>query len=259
MSKRKYGYLVVEGPHDIEFAYRLLSPFGLERVQYEQDLDGFFNSLIPRIYPPDGDLQKRMPIPLFLQNNTHAIAIHSAVGDSRLVATVEENASILELTSVTGIGFLLDSDKSIRAEERYAAIKEGLAKKQFMLDNQPGAITQGPPRLGAFVLPDNITDGTLEDLLFDSANSVYPELLASAIAYVDTASKGKDLIPKDQTDFKKPAGRNKAIIGAMASILRPGKAIRVSIQDNRWLRDEALFLARIKAVQTFLKDLFDIP
>ena len=32
---RKYGYLIVEGPHDVEFVYRLLSPFGLERVQYE--------------------------------------------------------------------------------------------------------------------------------------------------------------------------------------------------------------------------------
>jgi hypothetical protein len=32
----KYGYLVVEGPHDIELVYRLLSPFGFERVQFEE-------------------------------------------------------------------------------------------------------------------------------------------------------------------------------------------------------------------------------
>ena len=256
---RKYGYLVVEGPHDVEFAYRLLSPFGLKRIRLEQELDDFFAPLIPRKYPPDGDLQKRMPIPLFLQSDTHAIAIHSAIGDSRLVETVDENASILGLTSITGIGVLLDSDNKIPAESRYATIKEDLAKKQFILIDQPGQITQGSPKLGAFVLPDNFADGTLEDLLLDSANSVYPDLLTSAIAYVDKASNGNDLTNKDLEDFKKPAGRNKAVIGAMANVLRPGKAVQTSIQDNRWLRDKALSLPRIQAVQTFLKALFDIP
>ncbi len=38
----KYGYLVVEGPHDIEFVYRLLRPFGLNRIRFEADLDPFF-------------------------------------------------------------------------------------------------------------------------------------------------------------------------------------------------------------------------
>ena len=45
----KYGYLVVEGPHDVEFVYRLLSPFGMSRVRLEKDLDPFFSPLIPRL------------------------------------------------------------------------------------------------------------------------------------------------------------------------------------------------------------------
>jgi len=67
---RKYGYLVVEGPHDVELTYRLLSSFGMSRVHLEKDLDRFLSPLIPREYPPGGDLQKRMPIPLFLQSET---------------------------------------------------------------------------------------------------------------------------------------------------------------------------------------------
>ncbi|MFM8443263.1 MAG: DUF3226 domain-containing protein [Methylococcus sp.] len=256
---RKYGYLVVEGPHDIEFAYRLLSPFKLQRVQYEKDLDGFFAPLIPRKYPPDGDLQKRMPIPLFLQNDTHTIAIHSAIGDSRLVDTIEENAALIDITSLTGIGIFLDADKKGSPATRYATIQSDLAGKGFILENQAGAVTLGPPKLGAYVLPDNASTGTLEDLLLDSASNVYPDLLLSAKAYIYTAMKGTDLINADKADFKKPAGRNKAIIGAMSSILRPGKAVQVSMQDNRWLRDQALSLPRIQAVQTFLKDLFNIP
>ena len=35
----KYGYLVVEGPHDIEFVYRILSPLGFKRVRLESELE----------------------------------------------------------------------------------------------------------------------------------------------------------------------------------------------------------------------------
>ena len=52
--------------------------------------------------------------------------------------------------------------------------------------------------------------------------------------------------------------RNKAIVGSIVSILRPGKAIQVSIQDDRWLRDDALTLPKIKAIHDFLKALFDL-
>jgi len=256
---RKYGYLVVEGPHDVEFAYRLLSPFGLQRVQFEHDLDQFFAPLIPRQYPPDGDLQKRMSIPLFLQNDTHAIAIHSAVGDSRIVATVEENAAFLNINKVTGIGIFLDADSKGLPANRYASIQTELARKGYNLNSLVGNVTTAQPNLGVFILPDNLSNGTLEDLLLDSANSIYPDLLRAARTYVYAAIKGTNLSTEDKRDFKKPAGRNKAIIGAMTSILKPGKAVQVSIQDNRWLRGHALSLPRIQSVQTFLKSLFDIP
>ena len=74
----KYGYVVVEGPHDVEFVCQLLGPRRLRRVQFEKDFDPFFHRLIPHSYPPNGDLLKRVPVPLFLQNDTHAVAIHTA-------------------------------------------------------------------------------------------------------------------------------------------------------------------------------------
>jgi len=260
---RKYGYLVVEGPHDVEFAYRLLSPFGMERVQFENDLDPFFAPLIPRQYPPKGDLQKRMSTPLFLQNETHTIAIHSATGDSQLVNVTVDNAVMLnDLQAVVGIGILLDSDKKISAQQRYADIKQELANQSspFKLHDDPGKIKviQGLPNFGAFVLPDNSNDGTLENLLLHSAEKIYPNLLAMAKDYVNTA-KNTDLSEAELEGINKPAGENKAIVGAMANILRPGKAVQVSIQDNDWLRGEALDLPLIKSVQEFLQSLFGLP
>lgn len=255
---RKYGYLVVEGPHDVEFAYRLLSPHGLRRVQYMKDLDPFFYPLIPRDFPPNDDLQMRVPVPLFLQSGTHAIAVHSAVGDSKLVSSIEVTCAVIDRGALTGIGLLLDSDKAIPALARYTEIRKQMNKKGFALDDTPDVILKDSPKLGAFVLPDNATQGTLEDLLLDSASVVYPGLLASATGYVSSAMS-IGLTADDLTEINKPAGKNKAIVGAMASILRPGKAVQVSIQDNRWLKGDALLCPRIKETQNFLSALFDLP
>lgn len=254
----KYGYLVVEGPHDVEFVYRLLSPFGMSRVGLEKDLDPFFLPLIPRAFPPDGDLQKRVPIPLFLQGATHAIAVHSAVGDTRLIKTVEERSITIDYPRLTGVGVLLDADNTSRSPaERYAVIRDGLRARNFAFPDDPGVVSGSTPRLGAYVLPDNQAQGTLEDLLLECGRQVYPGLLSSAETHVDAALQDTSL-KEELKEIQKPAGRNKAIVGSMASILRPGRAVQVSLQDNRWLQDDALAIPRVKAVQEFLCDLFEI-
>ena len=58
---------------DVEFVYRLLSPFGMSRVRLEKDLDPFFSAADPAVYPPVAICRSRMPIPLFLQSDTHAM------------------------------------------------------------------------------------------------------------------------------------------------------------------------------------------
>ncbi len=255
----KYGYLVVEGPHDVEFAYRLLSPFGFKRVQWEKDLDEFLDPLVPRKFPlDDGDLQKRIPVPLFLQSDSHAIAIHSAGGDSRLTEVVQENAVYLDHNQITGVGILLDSDHAVPALERFNGIKLTMQQLGVTLPNAPGFVQAGNPKYGVFVLPDNTVQGTLEELLLETASQVYPNLLASATQHIDNAYLENDLTGDDKKDVNKPAGRKKAIVGAMASLLRPGKSVQVSIQDNRWFRANALNIPRVKAVQDFLKDLFEL-
>ncbi|AMV19856.1 DUF3226 domain-containing protein [Planctomyces sp. SH-PL14] len=253
----KYGYLVVEGPHDVEFVYRLLRPFGLQRVKQLDDLDEKFHGLVPRSFPHDGDLQKRMPVPLFLQSNSHAIALHSAVGDSRLVETVQENAVFLPPDELTGMGILLDSDRGVPAADRYQGIQAAMAGIGHALPGQPGDVGAGPPRLGAYVLPDNREVGNLEDLLLECAAQAYPVLLASARTHVDNAVAAVTA-GYDGEDLSRIPMRNKAIVGAVASALRPGKAVQVSIQDNKWFKGANLQLPRIKAVQDFLIRLFEL-
>jgi hypothetical protein len=126
------------------------------------------------------------------------------------------------------------------------------------LPDDPGQISLGPPRLGAYVLPDNLNPGTLEDLLLECAQQAYPNLLQSATAHADAVPSDATLTNEDRQEFNKPSGRNKAIVGAIASVLRPSRAVQVSIQDNRWLRGDTLKLVRIKAVQDFLAGLFEL-
>ncbi len=254
----KYGYLVVEGPHDVEFVYRLLSPFGLTRVRWETDLDRNMLPLVPRTFPHGGDLQKRVPVPLFLQSQSHAIAVHSAIGDARLVETVEESANRIDFKLMTGVGVILDTDHEIPASNRYTAIKAGMQAKGYVLPDSPGDVTAGPPRFGAFVLPDNSSVGNLEDLLIECAQAAYPNVLTSARSHVEAAKQDSALRKGDGEDLMKTPVHNKAIVGAIASVLRPGKAIQTSIQDNQWFRDGNLNIVRVKAVQDFLVNLLEL-
>ena len=253
----KYGYLVVEGPHDVEFVYRLLRPFGLKRIQWEDRLDSYMWPLVPRSFPHGGDLQKRVPVPLFLQSPSHAIAVHSAVGDSRLVETVEESQIAINLASdfnlMTGVGIILDTDHEIPAINRYNSIKAEMQAKGFVLPGAPGEVIAGPPRLGAYVLPDN-----LEDLLIECALAAYPNLLSSARSHVDAARNDATLEKDDGDNLTKMPVYNKAIVGAIASVLKPGRAIQNSIQDNKWFREGNLNIVRVKAVQDFLVNLLEL-
>ena len=254
----KYGYLVVEGPHDIEFACRLLRPFGLERVKDFSDLDSYFKPLVPRSFPPDGDLLKRVNVPLFVQSDTHAVAIHSARGDTRLAETVEENAIGIEYSDLTGIGIILDTDQEVPAADRYGAIKEEMSDRGYELPDSPGTLSAGSPKLGAFVLPDNSSEGNLEDILIECAAAAFPNLLASARAHVENARNDNSFTDERRENLNKTPKFNKAIVGSIATTLRPGRAVQVSIQDNIWLKGENLTLPKVKAVQGFLVDLLEL-
>lgn len=259
---RKYGYLVVEGQHDVEFVCRLLKFLGFKRITLEKEVDSFFSPLIPHEFPYQGDLHKRMPTPTFLKNDTLTIAVHSANGDDNIANLMEEDSFEIKLSEMRGIGVLLDSDDKT-PQMRYESLKKNISKKtnlqQFKFSDELGVITQGTPRLGAFVLPDNQNKGTLEDLLLESAALVYPKLYECAKAYINCAKTNANSTTSSSKNFNKPTGEKKAIVGAMATILKPGKAVQMSIQDNDWIGETSLSsIPRIQAVQTFLKTLFEL-
>lgn len=250
----RYCYIVAEGPHDIEFLIRLLKPRGLNRVTQFDALDEFWKPLIPRTFPVDGDLLKRVPVPMFLKSPDVSVALHSAIGITRLAKTVEETWALITASQVFGLGVILDADDEETPPVRFQKLSAELAQTGLTLPPTPGVVTKGAPRCGIFIIPDNETSGTLEDILLDCAQVNYPDLLKKATNYIDNID-ATQLDKDDLRDFRKQAGKKKAVISSITSVLKPGKALQVSLQDNRWLDGAAMDLPQLQTLQRFLEEI----
>lgn len=262
----KYGYIAVEGPHDLAFIGRLLKLHRLDRVKMLAELDPFWVPLVPSSYPHRGDLLKRVPVPTFFASDTHTVAVHVVEGDSGFPNTLRDSLDILyqeKVPPLTGIGVLLDADSKMPVPDRFDGLKTTLDATRFPIAVQfpgtPGVVSSLPPHAGIFVLPDNARQGTLEDLLLECAQEVYPTLAAAAQTYVTAASTANELDKGDHEELRKPAGRNKALVACIAAYLRPGKAIQVSLQDNRWLEAPLARFPQVVAVHEFLVSLLELP
>jgi hypothetical protein len=252
------AYIATEGPHDVEFLAALLRPLGFRRLQKEADLDPYWAPLIPRTFPHDGDLLKRMPVPTFFANKTHSVALDSATGIDNLYQRIEENIAVLAVPpALPAIAVVLDADDE-DASERFADLAQRLRSLGLPIPSAPGQVSSALPHCGIFVLPDNASKGTLESLLEECAALAYPSLLEHATAYI-AGIDSLGIARSELRELNKPAGRAKAKIAAMASVLKPGRAIQVSLQDNQWLRGAALQLPRILAVRDFLAALLELP
>lgn len=259
--------LLVEGPHDLEFCARLLKPRGFSRIKLHEELKSrhpFWLNLVPTGFPMHGDLLARHPVPVFFQNSEkpQSVAVVNADGVEKLASRLEFSLLALERPP-DAVGIILDADSKGNPGKRFSELVEAVAanssteSRRLSFPAIPGKVAAGPPRTGAFVMPDNQADGTLEDLLLEAGGMAYPQLLQSAGKFIENSSAVSDLKARDLQEFRKPAGRKKAIAAAMASILKPGKAIQVSIQDNRWLEGDALHLPRIAALSAFLNELLE--
>ena len=258
---KKYSYIVTEGPQDIEFLIRLLKhkykSYGLSRVTQLSLLDPFWNSLVPTKYPPNGDLMKCVAVPIFLQNNEISIALHSANGIDRLAKLIKDSLFMLP-AKVFGVGIILDADNTDETpQQRFNKLTNKLTSLGLNLPSVLGKVTKDSPRCGIFILPDNSSSGTLEDILLECAKINYPDLLNLSSNYINNINKTQ-LTKNDLRELNKPAGKNKAVVSGISSVLKPGKTLQVSLQDNRWLDSQTLDLKSVNLVKSFLAEVIGL-
>lgn len=85
-----------------------------------------------------------------------------------------------------------------------------------------------------YIFPDNHGEGTLEHILLQGAWQEYSDLLQEAsdyVAYAKKLSYGKGL---------KNFNGEKAVVGAIASVLKPGRASQASLHDDNWFSKDSL-------------------
>ncbi|HNO14440.1 MAG TPA: hypothetical protein PKM96_09630 [Accumulibacter sp.] len=257
----QYGLLIVEGQHDAAVIAKLLSDFNLKTIQNEKKLASYWRPLYANLKFPqkDGDLLKRLDVPIFVGNNTYSVAIRTADSDTKIASALEATLSGLgsKQDQLQAIGIVCDADQQT-ASARMSKLCAALAGCNLTFAaSTPGVVHAGPPRTGIMVFPDNLGPGTLETLLEDCAATHYPQLQVLARNYMTDGAGHLD--ESERRNLEKGANRQKATIAVIGALLQPGASIAVTLRQDRWLTGSALAQPRIAALRTFLKDLLDLP
>lgn len=249
-----FAFLAVEGIVDLELAGRILAQSGFQRYRKLEDLPDFWRRIVPDKYPPKGELDKRVRVPSFFRRDPDSVAI-SWVG-SQLDAFgkhFRESFATLDQAELTAIGILADADQNA-AEDMAARIARVNQVTGLEFPAESGRVTAGRPRLGTFFSP-GIGKGTVEDLLLDCAAVEFPGLLQLAGQFVSGAEALIPVHPEELASLGHHSGPQRASVGAIASLLKPGKSVQASIQDHRWISDRTLALPRVALLAKFLNDL----
>jgi hypothetical protein len=248
---RRYALLAVEGPTDQAAVCKALRLLGYDRFGGDvEKLDSFWRDearIVPTYPPRRGNLYARLPMPSILSTEARSIAVYSG-GGSTLAKHVRELLRSHDLAAnLEAFGVIADADKLPPAD---VAGKYRAAFAEVFPDfpAAPGAIIAGPPRLGAFVLPDNVGQGVVEHLVLECGDAVYAAHLERGREFV----RGFSDAERQAWD---PFDEQKAIVAAVASLLRPGKSNAVTIEDNLWISEQTRNLPKLAGLLAFLQAL----
>lgn len=259
--------IVVEDVAQQELVARILGFSGFERVLGKDQREwkgGWAERLVPVAFPVAGrGLNAPHPAPVLLRKDGQIVAaILCAEGDSKLVDRLEVCFQVLD-QPVTACAFVMDADFREAAPKRHEEVLSQLSKRPAFsnaFSAPPGVVTDGSPRSGIFILPDNSSPGTLETLLLESAGQRFRKLVGLAASYVNVVADGKGLAGDDLeqcvSDLKRPGNAIKATTDAIAAVLTPGKEVQFAMKRQDWLNSKALELPRFQRLQNFLLELF---
>lgn len=248
----KYCLLAVEGPHDQAAITRLLELSGLKKFNGDaKKLDPFWEGFIPT-YPKKGNLYTRMDMPTILTSPTHSVAVYWGEGNNlspNLIAIATNHKRYAQ--EIHAFGLIVDADKS---QPPLVAKKWASSLLSIFptLSTQAGNITDGTPRTGMYVLPDNTRSGTLDAILVDCAKIVYPDHQKGATQFLDS-------LDAVHTKHWRGFARDKALVATIVSVLAPGMANTSSIAQDKWISTQTMSNNALIQLHNFLKNLLELP
>jgi hypothetical protein len=226
-------FLAVEGQHDIAVIGKMLELQGIRRKHLKSTVERFWYRLIPKDFPVDDNLLQRVPVPRFFQNEEFSIAVFDMVGHTKITSVMNNLVFAVDCTNLYAVGIVCDADHEA-VIKRFDEIKTDIkaVSEPIICDSfsslELGKVSETSPKSGIFILPDNSSHGCLDSVLLECAATSYDDLLPSATSYVEN-------VPEVYRNKWKPYDREKAIVGCVSNILRPGKSNQVSLEDNKWV------------------------
>ncbi|WP_437939471.1 DUF3226 domain-containing protein [Sorangium sp. So ce341] len=262
-------YLLVEGVHDAAFVGKVLSVcFGAQRIETMEELDDATRSWMGLFKWPMAQAGRTpirrlaVPAPAFYRIAHGAlVGVRNAQGITEIGKTlsIDHEAFKRASLSLSAVGIVLDSDDKLQTD-RHADVRAQLERHGIPAPNSLGEVIVGPPRVGVFAMPATGKPGTLEDVLLALGGAAYPDLAAVAGSYAQSwHAKVAHDASDEWKELKKPTGIKKATIGAMAAVLKPGKATQVSLEDHRWVSDATKNHEALAPCLDFLRALVGAP
>lgn len=260
----KYVILATEGPHDQAAIGRLLKLMGLKDFAREfggelASLESFWRGFVPT--SPPLKLYERSSMPSIFSSSAHSIsvAIYQGEGSNlipNLIATISNyrlGKRRPYIQDIYAFGLIMDAD----THDPDALAKDRADQLRVLyptISAVPGTITEGIPRTGIYVLPDNKRQGTLDSILVDCASVVFHDHRSGAEQFLN------GLADDHKRHWRRPFGEQKALVASIVSVLRPGMANTPSIAQDRWICGETVqTVAELDSLYQFIKTLLDLP
>lgn len=245
----KYCLIATEGPHDQAVLNKIFRELNYTEFNGAIDsLEPYWQLFIPK-YPASNNLYKRLSFPTILRSDTHSIAIHLGEGanlKNKLAQLFSARADLRR--SLHAVGIVVDCDNN---QPNQIAIDwhNQLKGVYANFPNTANTISGTKPKLGIYVLPDNVSQGVLDKIMCACAQHEYQPIW-------DAAKKFVNAMKPAQTNHWGPFDEYKALCAAVTSILKPGSTNTVSYKADRWVSN-ATFNAvdDLGRLKTFVQDL----
>ena len=258
----RYALVVVEGPHDRAFVGRVLSGLGFSAFKEKpkkgrkERLDQFWEGWVPS-YPKSGNLYMPLDMLDIWENTDWAVGVKVA-GGSEIFSTfpktqlVNKREWLAELTKNNGAFAIVADADHAPVDDTFKKLEQAYNPVLGGFPNAAGGIVALPLRIGAYVLPDCLKEGTVESVLLPLGQTNHGQLLGHAKRFVDGCE------PALKANFA-PFDDLKATVAAAASILQPGSTNTVTIEKDKWITADHLDHATLAPFVAFLRQLLDLP